>query len=468
MMSAPLQDRPNILMIVADQQRWDAVGAAGRFAIRTPNLDALAAGGAFFEQATTPIPVCGPARQAMLSGLAPDSYGGLWNLDFLDCPALQPSERFATAALQRAGYACSLIGKWNVSKTHSPADFGFEHHDDLKQDFAEAAARYPGLAWPNGWFGDPSPVALGDSRTHLAAHAVCRRMDHCQADGRPWLIRVDFQDPHLPCRPSEPFASLFRPEDVEPWDSCGDTLAGKPYIQRQQRVNWQLEGRNWPEWARTVALYYGMVAQIDDAVGQMLRHLGERGLTQNTVVIYTSDHGDLCGGHGMLDKHYVLYDDVIRVPLIIRYPALIPSGLRVGDFVSHLDLGATLADLCGLEAVDPGHGQSLLPLLRGQRQSGRDSAVCSANGQQFGLYAQRCLRTADWLYVWNLTDVDELYHVASDPGQLTNRIREPELQKTVAGLRRRLYETLDARRDPFVRAGWLRDQLLAGRKLDSL
>jgi arylsulfatase A-like enzyme len=458
-------EKPNILMIVADQHRWDCVGAAGRYPARTPHLDQLAADGAFFEQASTPIPVCGPARQALLSGLAPDSYGGLWNLDFLDCPALLPSERFYMAALKRSGYHSTLIGKWNVSRRHTPQDFGFNRHIDLNDEFARAAGKYPDLVWPNSWFGDPSPVALADSKTHLAARVACEQMEADAKSGSPWLIRVDFQDPHLPCRPSEPFASMHRPEDMVPWDSFADSLANKPYIQHQQRVNWQLQDRTWQDWSRTVALYFGMVSQIDDAVGRMLERLADLGLAENTIVLYTSDHGDLCGGHGLIDKHYVLYDDVIRVPLIVRDPRRSRKNLRIRSFVSHLDLGATIAGLCGLTGVDPGHGRSIESMLDGQEQPERDQAVCSANGQQFGFFAQRCIRTQDWLYVWNLTDIDELYDLRRDPGQLENRICDPDLIPDLTALRQRLYNTLKARSDPFVRTDWVRDQLMNNRKL---
>lgn len=457
--------QPNILLIVADQHRWDCTGAAGRYPIRTPHLDQLAAEGFFFEQAYTPIPVCGPARQAILSGLAPDGYGGLWNLDFLDCPALLPSDHFYMAALQRAGYHSTLVGKWNVSQRHTPQDFGFSRHTNLREEYARAAAKYAGLTWPNGWFGDPSPVELADSRTHLAARAACDQMEAAAKSASPWLIRVDFQDPHLPCRPSEPFASMYQPGDMIPWDSFADSMANKPYIQHQQLVNWQLQDRTWQDWSRTVALYFGMISQIDDAVGLMLGRLADLGLAEDTVVLYTSDHGDLCGGHGLIDKHYVLYDDVIRVPLIVRDPNHSRIGQRIRSFVSHLDLGATIADLCRLPDVDPGHGRSMQPLLEGREEADRDCAVCSANGQQFGLYTQRCIRTADRLYVWNLTDIDELYDLQNDPGQLVNRIDDPDLTADLAMLRQRLYHILKARGDPFVRTDWVRSQLMDNRKL---
>lgn len=457
--------RPNLLMIVADQHRWDCVGEAGAYPARTPNLDRLAAEGAFFEKAFTTIPVCGPARQAMLSGRAPDSYGGLWNQNFLACADLVPEDGFWLAGLAREGYSNTLIGKWNVAQNYGPVDFGYQQYFDLPAQAARAQSGYAKPDWPGSWFGDPSPFDLADSATHVGARLVLEQLEKENAAGRPWMIRLDLPDPHLPCRPSAPFDRMYRAKDLPPWPGFGDDLADKPYIQRQQLVNWQLEGRTWQEWSRTVALYLGMISQVDAAVGLLLDRLDQLGLADDTIVIYTSDHGDMCGSHGMLDKHYVLYDDVTRVPLLVRYPHKIRPGLMIKDYVSHLDLAATLADLCQITGVDPGHGQSMLPLLAGDKSSGRDRAVCSSNGQQFGFYAQRSIRTDDWLYVWNLTDIDELYSVKDDPGQLVNLISRPELQDDLAVLRRQLYETLLQRNDPFARTNWLHIQLLQGKKL---
>jgi arylsulfatase A-like enzyme len=456
--------QPNILLIIADQHRWDAMGTSRRFCINTPNIDGLARDGAFFEHAFTPCPVCAPARQSLLSGLAPDSFGALWNNDFIPTPTVRPDDGYFTAALGRSGYRCGLIGKWNSSTEFPPSAFGFSDHIGFEEYNKLLSTHYPALTYRNQWFGEPSPVALEDSKTHWMARQACGLMDQYTTQGKPWMVRVDFTDPHLPCRPSQPFASMYDPDALEPWDSFGDTLEGKPYIQRQQLVNWGLEGLKWEDWKTSVAQYYGMVSQIDDAVGIMLGKLASLGQADDTIVIYTSDHGDLGGGHGMLDKHYVLYDDVTRVPFIIRHPPSAKAGVRVGEYVSNcLDLGATIGDLCAVE-VNPGHGRSLAPLLRGELQPERDFSVSSSNGQQFGLYTQRCIRTADWLYVWNLTDVDELYSVPADPGQKHNLISDAALADTVADLRRHLHGELIRRNDPFAQTGWLDCQLLEGKK----
>ena len=454
--------KPNILLLIADQHRWDCLGRSNCFPVSTPNLDRLADQGAFFQHAFTPTPVCAPARQALISGLAPESFGALWNPDFIETATVKPDEHFYTAALSGSGYDCTLIGKWNTSLNHSPADFGFNNHISWQEHSKLIAAKYPELNWQRGWFGEASPIELEDSKTHWAAGQACQAMSRAVDQSKPWFVRVDFSDPHLPCRPSSPFASMFNPADIQPWSSFPDPLEYKPYIQKQQVKNWQLEHFTWADWQQTAALYYGMIAQQDDAIGQILSHLDILEQQSETLVVFTSDHGDLCGGHGMIDKHYVLYDDVTRVPLIVRYPDEVAAGLRIEAFVSSaLDFAGTVADFCQLDQVSRGHGRSWAPLLGEENQPGRDFAVSSGHGQQFGLYCQRSIRTRDWLYVWNLTDIDELYSVNDDPGQIDNRIDSPELGDVLRHLRRQLHRELVRRQDPFITSGWLDQQLLS-------
>ncbi len=457
--------KPNVLLIIADQHRLDALGCAGRFNISTPHIDRLAHEGVFFENAFTPCPVCAPARQSLLSGLASQSFGALWNNDFIPTPTILPNKDFHVAALSNAGYRCGLVGKWNSSREYAPSEFGFSDHIDSHGYVELMATKYPDTTYQNGWFGEPSTIPVADSKTHWAAQKACGLMKEYESNERPWFIRVDFSDPHLPCHPSEPFASMVDPDGLEPWDSMNDPLENKPYIQRQQLCNWGLEGRTWDQWKYTLAMYYGMVSQIDDAVGMMLTQLDEMHKAEDTIVIYTADHGDLCGGHGMLDKHYVLYDDVTRVPLIIRYPSHTRAGHRPLEHVSNcLDLGITIGDLCDVP-VKASHGISLYPLLSGEVHPERDFAVSAADGQQFGLYSQRSIRTKEWLYVWNMTDMDELYETSTDKGQKCNRINEPALANILVMLRKTLHKELIRREDPFVLSGWLDGQLLDGKKI---
>ncbi|MGI6705095.1 MAG: sulfatase-like hydrolase/transferase [Clostridia bacterium] len=141
-----------------------------------------------------------------------------------------------------------------------------------------------------------------------------------EEEGAPWLMSIDFPEPHLPCRPAGKFAEMYKPEEIPPWGSFADTFEGKPYIQKQQLYSWKIENFSWEDWAPIVARYYGVVSQVDDAIGRITDALEKMNVMDDTIIIYTSDHGDMCGGHRMIDKHYVLYEDNVKVPLLIRWP----------------------------------------------------------------------------------------------------------------------------------------------------
>jgi arylsulfatase A-like enzyme len=149
-----------------------------------------------------------------------------------------------------------------------------------------------------------------------------------------------------------------------------------------------------------MAMYFGMISQIDDAVGRVLDALDRLGQADNTIVVYTTDHGDLCGGHGMLDKHMVMYEDIMHVPFILRYPGKVKAGTKAGGFCYTMDFASTLCDL--LDINYPGNdGTSLVPILNGEiPDSWRSDVLCTYNGMQFGLYTQRMIRDIRYKYVW--------------------------------------------------------------------
>lgn len=415
-----------------------------------------------------------PCKAALLTGRCADSFGALWNYDFIPTRTPAPQERYWTGQLQAQGYRTAFVGKWHSSLEGGARAFGFDTYigfDTYQQE--RIKGRYENVSYTGGWFGETNPIPLENAKDSWAADVVSQLIRTYSQREQPWHIRMDITDPHLPCRPSEPFASMYPPEEIQPWDSFGDGFEGKPYIQRQQIVNWGLEGRSWQDWQPCVSRYYGMISQVDYNIGRILDALDQSGCRDNTLVIFTSDHGDLCGGHGMLDKHYVLYDDVTHVPLILRYPGQIPAGEVIEEFVSNcLDLPPTVEEYCQLETSQLGerHGYSLLPLLEGRNDCNagayRTFSVSSGNGQQFGLYTQRSIRTCKSKYIWNATDVDEFYDLTQDPGEKYNLIRDPERQEEISELRKSLYRELKRRSDPFARTGWLDRTFLEDKKLN--
>lgn len=441
--------KPNVLFIVCDQLRYDSVGYAGLEPVKTPNIDRLAEEGLFFQNAYTPFPVCAPSRQSMLTGVQPESLGVLCNYNFLPGNGANPAVPTWVSELKKAGYRCGFAGHWDASPHGNENAFGYETIFNSEAYAREIHAKYGSIQYENSWFGCANPIAFEDTKTFRICDSVSGFIR--EANGEPWHVWLDIVDPHLPCRPSSPYDTMYRAEDMMPWSGFGDTLRNKPYIQRKQIENWHLENYTWDHFAQTKAYYFGMITQTDAAIGRVLDTLRDTGQYDNTLIILLADHGDTCGDHGMMDKHYILYDSVVHVPFIIRYPSL---GHAVCDkFVcSSLDVAPTVEKLVGLTAESPRHGHAVTDYLDGTETP--DFAVFSSNGQQFGLFTQRGIRTDRYKYIWNFTDTDEFYDLTLNPGEKINRVSDPAYKEIIASLGRKLFAELQRRGDPFA-TGWV-------------
>jgi len=444
----------NILLVLVDQWRADCLGMLGKIPVKTPNLDKLASEGVLFENAFTPTPVCAPARQSLLSGRQPDSFGALWNYGLAGVASLTSDGDYWTKNLKKAGYSNGYFGQWHASQTAGATEFGYDVYvseGDVQKDIPE---KYGNIEYKNGWFGEPSPIDYHDALPHRLAKATA---DWIEKQTGQWHAWLDISKPHLPCRPSEPFSSMYKPEYTVPWDSFGDTLENKPIIQKKQIKSWHLENMTWADFAPTAAMYYGMISQIDDALGELFRVIEKKGQLDDTVIVFTSDHGDTSGGHGMMDKHYILYDDVTHVPLIVRYPKAFAKGERRKEFVSNcLDFAPTIEQLCKLEPAGKRHGMSLVDILNGKNPE--NFTVSTSNGQQFGLFTQRSIRTEKYKYIWNLTDKDEFYDLTLDPGEKVNRVDCEEYAEIQHEMKHKLREKLHKLDDPFC-SWWVEWQL---------
>ncbi|HOS43397.1 MAG TPA: sulfatase-like hydrolase/transferase, partial [Armatimonadota bacterium] len=373
-----------------------------------------------------------------------------------------PSRPTVSRCLREAGYTLGMVGKFHAEVVGTPVDHGFQ---TFIPDGAYARWRQErGLppAPSNGYFGEVDPhITPEQSRLAWGADHAIALLTAFAAGDRPFFIRWDPSEPHLSCRPPEPYASHYPPEAIPPWPSFADTLEGKPYIQAQQRRTWKVDGWSWEQWAPTVSMYLGEIALLDAQVGRLLDALDALGLADNTLVVYSTDHGDLCGGHGMLDKHFVLYDDVMRVPLIARFPGRLPAGAVCEAFISHaLDLAATFCAVAGVTPPATFMGRDLVGTVRGEIAA-RPDIFGMWQGGQFGAYSQRMVRDRRWKYVWNCTAEDELYDLQSDPGELRNRARDPHCRAELDRLRARLVAWMESIGDPLCNL-WTRPQLLEG------
>lgn len=452
--------QPNILLIHADQHRADCLGVNGHPFVETPNLDRLAADGVNFTRAFCPIPLCTPARTSLLTGLWPARHGNITNPQTEAGRPLQAGLPTFSQALRQAGYVLGCVGKWGVDPAHGPTQYGFDTYVP-ESDYTRwrMARGVPARPNHNGWFGETDPhITPAESRLAWGADRTIELIRNAADQAQPFFLRWDPSEPHLPNVVPEPFASRYDPTLIPPWPNFGDDLAAKPFIQRQQRRTWGIDEWTWAAWAPIVGRYLGEIALLDQQIGRVLAALEASGLADQTIVIYSADHGDLCGAHGLIDKHFVMYDELMRVPLIVRWPGQFPAGAVCENFVTPaLDLATTFYTLANADLPPQVDGVDLRQLVRGE--PARSACFASYYGNQFGLYSQRMVREERWKYIWNATAEDELYDLAHDPGELNNLIAEPGQATELARLRSRLVDWLARVGDPLLNT-WTRHQLV--------
>jgi arylsulfatase A-like enzyme len=493
--------KPNILFITSDQQRGDCYGFEGR-RVKTPHLDALAAAGTRFSACITPNVVCQPARASILTGLLPRTHGVADN--GIDLDADLGAEGFA-GTLGRAGWDTALIGKahfstvFSFAKTGRPecrwsaADYGpdwtgpymgFGHVELLNGGYTLfLPKRLPPFLHYERWYlqggrGDrldrqyltKLPPDVGAAQTmhsglpvayHTSSWIGDRTIAFLEAHrDRPFVAWASFPDPHHPFDAPEPWSRMHHPDDVDlpvhrtqdldrrPWWHRA-SLTGKPQLSDPTLLHHRTEQSRTPaqtdaQLRALIANYYGMISLIDHNVGRILLALERLGLADSTLVVYSTDHGDWLGDHGLLLKGPMMYEGLLRVGLIARGPG-VPAGKVVADPVSTLDLPATFYDYAGVPAPRPLHSRSLRPLIEGDAT--RDFALdeWELNASRCGVALQlRTVRTKREKLTLELgSGAGELYDLANDPLEMDNRFDDP----ACAAVRRRLTDMIRSRPD---------------------
>lgn len=464
----PAKKPLNILFIFSDQHRRDAINAHNPdLGIKTPNLDKLIDEGSDFERAYCPIPMCVPTRNALLCGRWPSQSGVVHNFDGESWHPLPAGQKTFVSSLKAAQYQLGHVGRWHVDPERSPLDFGFDDYICEWDYFGwRKDSGIPAPPRENKWFGETDHYILPEqSCIAWTADKIMELLQKYQQEGRPFLLRWQTMAPHLPNRVPEPYASLYDPEKIEPWPGFADDLTLKPEVQRQMRKTWGLEDWTWKDWAPVVARYFGEISLLDAQIGRVLDYLDRLGLAENTLVIYSSDHGDMCGSHGMIDKHCVMYEDILRVPLMMRLPGIIEAGSKNRDWViNSIDFASTFCAAAGQNAPPEFMGLDLLAMLSGELQNPRKSAFSSYYGNQFGNYSSRALITENWKYIWNPVSFDELYDLQNDPGELHNLAAKDNQQKRLQELREQLITWMEKTDDKLLNQ-WTRNQLEHGQRV---
>ncbi len=465
--------QPNIIFIQSDKHRYDALAVNGHTMAITPNLDQLAADGLNFTHAFCPVPICCPARASLHCGVWPHQHQQVANWD---SDASRPHKPMRTMGqcLRDAGYHLGFLDKWHVHKNKNPdhEDYGFhEVAETWRYPQWRKDQGLPPLPRPkDGFFefyygGVDEDAGPEQTRLHWAADKTIDMLQRFNQQDKPFAIFWEPPEPHLPCYPSRHWMDMFKEKEMPPWPGAHDDLHGKPFGQRQQQMDWGVEHWNWEEnWNEFVTRYFAIIAELDHQIGRVLAELDALGLRENTIVVYTTDHGDSTGDHGLIDQHYILYDCVFRVPMIVRWPEQIQAGRSTDEFTCNaLDISRTLIEAAGGTVPESFTGESLLPLFTDTGGTGREDIYGQYQNNQFGLCSQRCVRDRRWKYIWTATDTDELYDLDSDPGEVNNLVNESQYAHELQRLRKRLITWMEQENDPMINP-WTKRQLLEGRK----
>ena len=452
-------NRRNIVVFLSDQQH----AAYARNPAVCPRITRFLREGTDFPNAFTPSPICTPARASVQTGLHPHAHRLLHNTHnaVFGHPDLPEGTRTIADELAAMGYRCGYVGKWHVGKTQAPADHGYHDVPAIPRDCPPRKewrlsdeVRIPGEPGSRGLLGarvDLDTEAMPAMSTAKTAAALLR--DYADGD-RPFLLFVSVLDPHVPNLVPSDIADLFPLEAIEFPDGWDAERPGAPYAWAHHYNGQNLcETPADPETMRRyLAHYCGSNRLVDDAFGHVLDALDEQGLSEETMVVYSSDHGEFAGEHGLIGKGEYLSDCLCRVPLGIRAP-----GARAAtreDYVSLCDLFATFADWAGARGACPASSRSLIPALHGETTGFPDLCVSQHSGSA-SLNTVRGIRTRRYHYVFRANEPDEFYHLAEDPSERVNRIDDPSMALPLALMRRRLLLWMRDSADPaFKGAGY--------------
>jgi arylsulfatase A-like enzyme len=263
----------------------------------------------------------------------------------------------------------------------------------------------------------------------------------------PFFLATHFFGPHLPYILPDRFFDLYDPDQVELPESVAETFENKPPVQKNYSGLWTYDTLPEEVSRKLIAAYWGYITMIDLEIGRILDAVERLGLLDSTAIMFTADHGEFTGAHRLHDKGPAMYDDIYRIPAIMRVPGL-PEGQVCDELVSLTDFTATILDVARLDATQARDSRSLLPLAAGEHPGWSSTILCEYHGHHFP-YPQRMLRSRTHKLVVNPESVNELYDLVADPSELTNRIDDPEYVTIRDSMMRDLYEQLRARGDNF-------------------
>ena len=428
----------NVIFVLVDDLRFDALGMMGHPWLETPNLDALAKRGVHLRNAFVTTALCSPSRASILTGQYAHRHRVVDNNN-----PIPPGTTFFPQYLKKAGYDTAFIGKWHMGGESDAPQPGFDRWVSFRGQGTYLPSK-------NGLNVDGKPVPqrgyITDELTDYAVDWLKAR----PAD-RPFFLYLSHKAVHADFVPAERHKGRYDAKPFVQPDTMADTPAnydGKPMWVRNQRNSWH--GVDFPyHSALDIASYYRRYAEtllaVDDSMGRIVQLLRDRGLLDSTIVVFMGDNGFAFGEHGLIDKR-TAYDVSMRVPLLMAGGGL-PAGRTVDDVVANIDIAPTVLEAAGLTppAMD---GRSFLPLVRGERIPWREALLYEYYWERNfpQTPAMHAVRGARYKYIryYGLWDTDELYDLQADRLEKRNLVRDPAHSTVVTRMNRELFETLAA------------------------
>jgi arylsulfatase len=458
--------KPNILFIMCDQMRYDAIGANGNSKIRTPHLDALARESVHFTNAYTPNPICVPARASLTTGCYPHQCTGFKGNDGV----IQPGFPLLGTEMQKRGYKTYCMGKLHYLPymstpaervTHGIETVELYESGRVLQKFdpnleREGLEDYYDYLKEVGWHGYTRANGMGNNDVYAASSVIPaehyvdtwvadRALHHMQthletAPDQPFLMWASFPKPHSAFDPPHPYDQLYDPRELdEPAGDIQDLLKLGIDHSYQEYIRFMWDKLSPQAKRKIKANYYGLITLQDQQIGRLLQFLKDNGLEEDTIVVYTTDHGEMLGDKGIYFKR-ILYDPAVRIPLMIKYPKKLPDSFRTACLAGLQDLLPTLCSLTGEPLEAAVDGKDLTPVLT-RAEKVRDYYVSQCNTADPDRPDSQIAMITDGRFKYIYTvygGVEELYDLENDPHELRNLA--PECRSRAAQYRKLLWQ----------------------------
>jgi arylsulfatase A-like enzyme len=415
---------PNILFIMTDQHNARALGCYGMEEISTPNMDRLANDGIMFGNAICQTGQCVPSRYSIWTGRYARSHGTYWNGQDQN-----PDEKTVGDLFRAAGYVTGTIGKHHMFMNEENNNHGFDTvlvpRVNLKPvDTLPFAEAHPGKSYVGR--------SSLSNEEHTCGLITQASLDFIRANKeKPFVLWCSYFGPHTPINPSSPWAEQYDPESLTlPLNhrSMDENIPDMDKTISKSGAYSQEESHR-----KTLAMYYGFVSQIDYNIGRMLKELEELGLMENTIVVYTADHGEMMAEHQCWTKGLTGYDATVRVPLIIRDPDVFTGGGEIDKMVCSIDLLPTLLDLAGLEIPETIQGKSLRP-SNIRDDSWREFAISEIGPSPLNNVITVRSQTHKYILFKNEGQMvyEQFFNLQEDPWEMDNRMTDPQYEEVIS------------------------------------